>query len=123
MNEDIQELFQTLFVWLWIIIILFVVGISTLTVIQYNNFQNAADQVISRYGGVTNQATTTLNKMADNFYGGRFRVSASAANQSPKSYGSVIDYTINVKLPVLSTITNIPVDNSTVANVRKESRD
>lgn len=121
MSEDIQELFQVLFVWLWAIFLLFVVGISILTINQYVNFQDTANQVISRYGGVTNKAVSTLDTMSNNYYGGKFAVKSS--DRSTQNYGDIIDYDIEVKLPVLSNITTINVDNSAVSNVRKGTGD
>lgn len=121
MNEDIQELFQVLFVWLWAIFLLFVVGVSILTINQYSNFQDTANQVISRHGGVTNKVVLTLDKMSDNYYNGKFAVKSH--DHSTKYYGDVINYDIEVKLPVLSHITTINVDNSVVSDVRKGTGD
>lgn len=121
MSEDIQELFQVVFVWLWAIFLLFVVGISILTINQYANFQETANQVISRHGGVTNKVVSTLDTMSNNYYGGKFAV--KSRDNSTKHYGDVIDYDIEVKLPVLSNITTINIDNSTVSDVRKGTGD
>lgn len=121
MNEDIQELFQVVFVWLWVIFLVFVVGISILTVNQYMNFQETANQVISRYGGVTNKVVSTLDKVSDNYYNGKFTV--KSRDHSTKYYGDVVDYDIEVKLPVLSNVTTINIDNSTVSDVRKGTGD
>lgn len=121
MSEDIQELFQIVFVWLWAIVLLFIVGMSILTITQYVNFQDAANQVISRYGGVTTKAVSTLDTMSNNFYAGKFDVEST--DSATKNYGDMIDYSIQIKLPVLSKITTFTVDNSTVSNVRKETGD
>lgn len=121
MGEDIQELFQILFVWLWAIFLVFVVGLSILTINQYANFQNTANQVISRHGGVTNKAVLTLDKMSNTYYGGKFAVKSN--DKAMKKYGDVIDYDIEVKLPVLSNVTTINIDNSTVSDVRKGTGD
>ena len=121
MNEDIQELFQVVFVWLWVIFLVFVVGISILTINQYMNFQESADQVISRYGGVTSKVETTLDKVSKTYYNGKFTV--KSRDHSTKYYGDVVDYDIEVKLPVLSNVTTINIDNSTVSDVRKGTGD
>lgn len=121
MSEDIQELFQVVFVWLWAIFLLFVVGISILTINQYANFQETANQVISRYGGVTSKVETTLDKVSDTYYNGKFTV--KGRDHSTKYYGDVVNYDIEVKLPVLSNVTTINIDNSTVSDVRKGTGD
>lgn len=121
MNEDIQELFQVVFVWLWAIFLLFVVGISILTINQYANFQETANQVISRYGGVTSKVETTLKTVSHTYYNDKFTV--KSRDHSTKYYGDVVDYDIEVKLPVLSNVTTINVGNSTVSDVRKGTGD
>lgn len=121
MSEDIQELFQVVFVWLWAIFLLFVVGISILTINQYANFQETANQVISRYGGVTSKVETTLKKVSHTYYNDKFTV--KSRDHSTKYYGDVVNYDIEVKLPVLSNVTTINIGNSTVSDVRKGTGD
>lgn len=125
MNEEIGHLLTVLTTVILIILSIVVFG-WLYEANQYNSFNQAAQQVITRHNGVDNDAQTQLNDLSHDKYHGMFKVKPDSDADKKVDYGKTIYYTTEVRLPsVSSQWKSIVAKNtsSTTASVRPDSND
>lgn len=71
--------------------------------VQYNNYENTADQVISRSGGLTKSAYNILTKESESKYHNMFAVRVNKNQKylsKPVAYGDYTSYESVIRIPV-----------------------
>lgn len=100
--DDIIEFIMSHISWVAYLILIIFAGSLWYNVNQYNDFENTADQVISRSGGLTERAYNILQDESKNRYHNMFSVKLNDKEKfadKPVDYGDDVTYNIYVTIP------------------------
>lgn len=89
----------TFFIWgiMLLFIVVFVIYFKQIS--DNNAFSQYTSDVISRYGGLTDEAMAQLQDYNETYFDGRYVI--EVASEEKESYGTVVQYTVVAKLRIL----------------------
>lgn len=119
-NVSIGQLMHYITLGLWISFILFILCYPMYSVAQLVSFQQSSEAILSRYGGVTPNAKTTINTIGKTYYGNKFSIVDTPTTKTT-NIGENIPYTIHVKIPVISNLVETNIQSNAESDVRNEN--
>lgn len=110
--------------WVAYLILIIFVGGLWYNVNQYNDFENTADQVISRSGGLTERAYNILQTESKDRYHNMFNVRLNDKEKfadKPVDYGDNVTYKIYIRIPAFNKTIKAGGDRTVQNQVRVDT--
>ena len=99
--QEMMEWIYSHITWILYMLLFMFLGSMSIFIFQLNNYNHTTQEVLSRYGGLTYEASKNLNDEHKQRYGVAFYVTTPDGDffEQSREYGKPINYVIHFKLP------------------------